>query len=122
MLLKQSKNLRINPRASSETFKSIKTVHCTKNQVDSSLLHDENYKIVILESTSEFVVATLTGELKVFDLETMMIKRVIYAFQGSVTHLSVKDNCLVGVGNEYNQRMGLGIRLKMYSVADKQLI
>ncbi len=63
--------------------------------------------------------ATLTGELKIFDLETMIIKKIIYAFQGNITHLLVKDNHLVSVGNEFNQRMGINVRIKIYSVDDK---
>lgn len=68
MLEKKSANLRIRPISLSDGYKNVKTIHCTKTQVDSSLLHDESYKVVILEKTSEFVLATLTGELKVFDL------------------------------------------------------
>ena len=52
----------------------------------------------------------------------MIIKKIIYAFQGNITHLLVKDNHLVSVGNEFNQRMGINVRIKIYSVDDKQLV
>ena len=78
------------------------------------MLHEDSYKLVILNGTSEFVMSTLTGELKLFDLETMMIKKIIYAFQGNITHLLANDNLFVSVGNEYNQRLGFSVKVKIF--------
>ena len=78
------------------------------------MLHDDSYKIVILNETSEFIMSTLTGELKLFDLETMIIKKIIYAFQGNITHLLANDRLFVSVGNEYNQRLGFSVKVKIF--------
>ena len=95
-------------------------MHSTRS-LASNFLPDETFKVIFINKGLEFVVGNLNGELKIFDLKTMLLKRIIYAFQGNTTHLVEQASHLVCVGNDLSQRLGVQAQIKVYNQA-KDLI
>lgn len=71
--VKMSKNLRL--KTKSDEFKPIKTIHSSRNY-STVYMPDESFKLLILND--EFLVGNIQGEIKVFDLSSMMLKKIIY--------------------------------------------
>ena len=80
---------------------------------------DESFKLILLKD--EFIIGSLTGEIKVFDLSSMMLKKIIYAFQGKIMHLLVNDNFIAIIGYDFTSRLGLHAQLKVFDSETKKL-
>jgi hypothetical protein len=86
-------------------------VHSTKN-LQTNYLPDESFKLVILKD--QFCVGNLNGEIKIFDLCSMMLLKIIYAYQGNITHLLAGPDYFLSIGHDFTSRSGLHAQLKIF--------
>jgi hypothetical protein len=65
---------------------------------------ESSFKLVIIKN--ELIIGNTNGELKIFDLHSLMLKKIIYAFEGTITHLLARDKFFACVGFEEIQNTG----------------